>query len=162
MELRYDSYCGLYCGACPFFNATVEGEEKLDKLYEKIKENNNQIEKSDLKCKGCKSNTHSAYCENCEIRVCIEKKDLNFCYECDQYPCEFLSNFRKDSAAHHSIIFKNLETIQMLGVDKWIENQEKRWQCDNCSEKFTWYKKICDNCNKELFNAVKEEELLEE
>jgi len=161
MKFNYDSYCGLYCGACPFLTATQKGENNLKQLHEKISKKNKNIELRDLKCKGCKSQQHSIYCESCEIRECAEKRGIEYCYECSQYPCDFLKNFRNDDASHHSVIFKNLETIQMMGKNKWLENQKKRWQCDECGEEYTWYDKECQNCGNKLFNAVEEEELLE-
>ena len=55
--------CGLYCGFCRYFT-------------------NN-------KCLGC----GSADRKNCEIFTCCKKdKTLLFCTECNDFPCEILSN----------------------------------------------------------------------
>ena len=44
-----------------------------------------------LVCSLCSYNTNCSGCkckkENCEIKECCTEKGLNYCFECDEYPC---------------------------------------------------------------------------
>ena len=51
--------CGFYCGACPTF----------------LKGN----------CKGC---LHEHQCGDCFTRDCVIAQKLDFCGECEPFPCE--------------------------------------------------------------------------
>jgi len=159
MELRKDSYCGLFCGACPFF---IENQNKqtLNKLYQKFSANNPDIQMEDLECSGCKSNNPSIYCKDCDIKNCARNMNVEFCYQCDHFPCSKLKKFRNDDSPHHSVILKNQETIKSIGIKNWLNNQEKRWSCDNCQTTFTWYTKVCPNCGNKLVTASDEEDLI--
>ncbi|WDV46461.1 DUF3795 domain-containing protein [Clostridiaceae bacterium M8S5] len=70
---RYDGYippCGIYCGECPNY----------------IREKNT--------CKGASEHCKNRKCKS--IYVCaIEKKRINYCYECRIFPCSRFKAFRK-------------------------------------------------------------------
>ncbi len=150
MKFRYDSYCGLYCGACAVLIANRE-----ENLEEKAQEWN--MDPADLRCAGCKSDETSIYCMDCDIRECAENKKVDFCFQCAEYPCERLIGFRNDKYAHHSIILKNLETIKEGGAQRWLDEQELRWTCPECGTKFSWYDEACKTCGSTLYNSVAEE-----
>lgn len=156
MKVRYDSYCGLNCGACPVGRANemddTEAIKKMATEWETPLEN--------LKCTGCKTEALSGYCKNCEMRVCARGKSLEFCHECSEYPCELITRFRNDKASHHSAVFKNLENIKTRGLIAWLKGEETRWACQDCGSKFTWYTESCEKCGAELYNAVQEEKEL--
>lgn len=72
--------CGLYCGSC--------------KLY--LRE----------KCGGCKIKRS----EICPIWKCAEEKGLEFCSECDYFPCEnnyIVPAIAKEWLDEIKMIFKN-------------------------------------------------------
>ncbi len=141
---RFDTYCGLYCGACGLLLKTKKGERIED----------------DLKCGGCKSHLLSRYCEKCDIRDCASSREIEFCFLCDEYPCSKLLDFKEDTDPHHSVILKNLEDLQRVGLKTWLREQKVRWKCSNCGRSFGWYDGTCDNCGEELFDCRKEERCL--
>lgn len=153
MESRYDSYCGIYCGACDTLAANENG-----KLWKLARDWNRSPE--DLRCHGCKSDVRSIYCANCAMRACAVEKDVEFCFECGEYPCEKLASFRADECPHHTVVIENLETIRNVGVDMWLEAQAERWKCPSCGTRFTWYDKRCKQCDAELYNCEAEEKNL--
>ncbi len=150
MESRYDTYCGLYCGACAVLVANESGE-----IEKKAKEWGEKP--ADLRCFGCKSNTNSVYCRECELKQCAESKKVEFCFKCDEFPCERLVVFKNDKNPHHSIVLKNLEHICKNGVTNWLEEQHIRWSCRGCGTKFSWYDKICTSCGEKVYNCQDEE-----
>jgi len=150
MDLRYDTYCGLYCGACEMLNAFRDGKQE-----EKAREWN--LKPEDIKCYGCKSGDLSSWCNECEFKSCAIKKSVEFCSECDEYPCKMLKNFQGDKAVHHSSVIRNSDRIRNVGVNKWLDEQAKRWSCPECGITSTWYRETCDECGAELHNCIKEE-----
>jgi len=59
-------------------------------------------------------------------------------------------------------VLRNLRIIQEIGVEKWLEDQDKRWRCKSCGDKFSWYDRKCVQCGSELYNCEDEEKELKE
>ncbi len=66
----FQSRCGVLCNDC-------ERKEKVN-------------------CKGCLNMTAPFWGGKCEVKSCCEGKSLNYCGECDAFPCDMLSNMGKD------------------------------------------------------------------
>ncbi|MEE9379087.1 MAG: DUF3795 domain-containing protein [Candidatus Lokiarchaeia archaeon] len=154
MNFRYDSYCGLYCGACEICLVNECGNIEV-----KAKEWDMKL--SDVKCFGCKTHQNSIYCIDCEIKLCAEAKNVEFCHECKEFACSKILDFRNDKYPHHSVVLKNLKTIKEKGLNNWLIELEKRWKCSRCGTRFTWYDEICKECGEILFNCEQEEKELE-
>ena len=148
MEYYVDSYCGLYCGACELLLATQNGT--LDRLAEQ-----RNMTPEELECYGCKSGKSSKYCTTCSIKQCAREKGLEFCFQCETYPCEALRSFQQ-AHPHKRSIFRNLQTIQEQGVEQWIEAQRQRWNCANCGTRFAYYDEVCKKCGQTLYNCQNE------
>ncbi|NLI98041.1 DUF3795 domain-containing protein [bacterium] len=153
MEFRYDSFCGLNCGACPVLGANERGDEE----WIKKAADEEPCTVNDLRCHGCKTDVTAMFCTDCGMRLCARGKGLEFCSECGDFPCQTIANFRNDEAPHHSAIFKNLRTILDKGVKGWLAEEETRWSCPECGTRFYWYSGKCSHCGAELYNSVKEE-----
>jgi hypothetical protein len=150
MAFRYDSYCGIYCGSCPFLMGSERNE--LDTLVKKMKR-----EKEELYCEGCKGENVSVFCRNCGLKECAQQHDVEFCFECSDYPCEKLQTFKNDDSPHNSAIFKKLDSLREFGLKKWLEIQKNRWSCPQCGTPFSWYDRECEECGHQLYNAVEED-----
>lgn len=124
-----DAYCGLYCKACPVYQATERGE-------------------SEILCKGCKSDTVTGeWCKTCNLKKCAREKGLEFCYLCHEYPCEDLENFKNDPQyPYHSEVYDYMATIKQEGKEAWLKEMEKRWSCPSCSTRFDWWTQKCTKC----------------
>jgi hypothetical protein len=146
MDYRYDSFCGLYCGSCPVLLAVKKGT-----IEEFAKRENMTPE--DLECHGCKTMNRALFCKDCPFARCALERGIKSCIECVEYPCEELKKFQADEWPHHSLILKNLDRIREVGLDRWLEEQEKRWRCKECGEPFSWYDETCGNCGAKLYNC---------
>ena len=153
MKVRYDSYCGLNCGACPVGMANEMNDTEAIKAF--AKDWGTTVE--DLKCTGCKTEITAKFCTNCEMRLCARSKNLEFCVECNEYPCKDITDFRNDKAPHHSIVFFNLQKIKKNGLEEWLKSEKQRWSCNECGTSFNWYSESCEKCGAKLYNAVDEE-----
>ncbi len=106
--------CGIYCGAC--------GADD---------------------CAGCKSDIIDDTITNCKFRICSMQKNLEFCCDCNEYPCPGLTGFMNDQWPHHHTVKDNNEFIKTHGKDKWLEQQKAIWQCPGCGAEIMWYQKKC-------------------
>lgn len=79
-------YCGLDCGKCDAYIATIHDDqalrEKTAKLWSEL--NHAPILPEHINCEGCRVNgVKTVFCENmCEIRKCALKKEISACSEC--------------------------------------------------------------------------------
>jgi hypothetical protein len=150
MGFRYDTFCGLYCGACDVLVANEEGAvEVIAQAW--------NMAPGQLRCHGCKSQVNAVYCVDCDIKGCAESRQVEYCFQCDEYPCSRLLDFRNDAHPHHSIVLQNLDFIRGQGLDEWLKAQKTRWSCAHCGARFTWYAQVCEVCGGELYSCRDEE-----
>jgi hypothetical protein len=153
MAFRYDTYCGLYCGACPVLVANETGQ--LAETARKW-----DMKPEELVCGGCKSGVECVYCRSCRLKACAQDKQIESCVECAEYPCLQLIDFRNDSHPHHSAVLGNLSRIRKIGVRNWLTEQKTRWSCSMCGTRFTWYDETCAQCGSRLYNCRSEDDEL--
>ena len=153
MDYRYDAYCGLYCGACYVMLANEKG------TIEKIGKDLN-LAPEDVLCGGCKSDTRFVGCRDCYIRNCAKEKELNYCFECKDFPCDYFGRFVK-LKPHLISTTENLQAIKNNSLDFWLNEQKKRWQCPSCNENFSWYEFECQSCKNPVngYNYLKDPHL---
>ncbi|MBU1626668.1 DUF3795 domain-containing protein [bacterium] len=151
MGFRFDSYCGLYCGACGVIHAVEKAT-----LAEFAKKWNSTADK--IECYGCKSEHVAEFARSCRIRECAREKGLEFCIECDDFQCERFMDFLEANAAHPRIHLDNLERIKEAGLDAWLSEQKKRWSCPDCGRKFHFDEATCVQCGAKLYNLADEAE----
>lgn len=120
MKTRQYGPCGIYCGAC--------GAED---------------------CGGCMSNFIDETIKQCKFRRCTMEKEIDFCYDCDEYPCPELHAFMNDQWPHHWTMEPNLIFIKEYGKEKWLESMEKEWRCKHCGAEIVWYQQTC-SCGQKL------------
>ena len=103
--------CGLYCGECLGFQRRT--------------------------CKGCRSGKGEClkYRGICKIfECCLNEKKLDFCYQCNQFPCKKFKDFFETKEWYEEVT-NNLKRIEKIGLDKWLKEQEKRVKIlKNCAK----------------------------
>lgn len=95
------SYCGLQCLTCPIYLATrVENEAERRQMRTKIAAQCRELygvrfEVEDITdCDGCQAGGRLFQgCATCPVRSCAEKKRVETCAECAEYPCTDLQAF---------------------------------------------------------------------
>jgi hypothetical protein len=149
MEYRCDAYCGLYCGSCTAFLATKEN--KVKELAAQW-----QREEDDVICHGCKSGKVANYCRTCGLKECARKKGLEFCYQCEEYPCTQLDGFRSNPQyPYHIEVYDYLQTIKQYGVKHWLKLMKTRWSCPACGKEHHWFTPACPECGSKLNTYIK-------
>jgi hypothetical protein len=160
-QFRYDTYCGLYCGACDIASAYKRGIEnnsppRWDDLPSPLRDT---IHQAPIICHGCKTDTVFGGCGKCLIRKCARKKQgIESCVDCNKYPClihritaiaKIIFRLEK-RLPHMRIAPVNLQTIRRCGMASWLDEQRRRWACPDCGTSFTWYQHTCTRCGANL------------
>jgi len=110
--------CGLDCFNCPSCEGNMTEEAR------KMVSENFKIPIENLPCKGCRGeegNCKFAPDNKCATWDCVKEKGLNFCHECNDFPCEKLMPTQKGSQYPHNMKVYNLCRMKFKGIDKWIE-----------------------------------------
>ncbi len=160
-EYNYDSYCGIYCGACDIHVAYVTGQKSRfasffteRTLKALLAPRGISFKQGDLRlaCHGCKSGTVFINCSDCPIRACAVDKHVEHCIECGQYPCSIIQNRRKLEGVlpHLTTNHANMETIKKTGTEGWLTEQAEHWKCPKCKTRFAWYTETCSSCGADV------------
>jgi hypothetical protein len=138
--------CGLYCGACYHYRASFP---KGKHLLEAASRQGKSLQ--GFTCAGCRSNVLYIHpgCAECQIRACAETKGILHCGLCEEFPCDQIRAFQNDGRIHHLDIISNLEALRNKRPDRWLIEQEQRWQC-RCGARFSWYETTCHQCGEVL------------
>lgn len=165
-NFNYDSYCGIYCGACDIMKSYKTGDKSklasfwnetvVQKLHKGMGLSYDNSRPFELTCHGCKSDTLFVNCRVCNIRKCAIEKNIEHCIDCREYPCNTISEFNKMAffLPHVKYNHTNMEKIKKDGVDRWLSEQESRWKCPGCNTGFSWYSDRCGNCGRDLTKSA--------
>jgi len=90
-DKKFAAVCGLFCEACNLFIATQEDPARLKRLAARF-----QVSEEDAKCQGCRSEKRGPYCRICKMFSCAAERGIDFCSECEDYPCNDLKQFQAE------------------------------------------------------------------
>ncbi len=136
------SACGLYCGACGIYIATQEND--TDKILHYAMVLNQSYD--DTLCDGCSSNRKSEHCSKlCNFIDCKQKKEVNFCTDCNEFPCQALQEF-KSKMPHRGEIIDSLNRMKEIGIEKWITEMKDYFSCSQCNTVNSAYHVACRKC----------------
>lgn len=127
--LQMTAPCGLACFNCNSYLAN-ENEEARKQLEKDTRPNGVPIEV--MLCQGCRPQkgvlgSHKLFfnrTEPCHVYKCTSGKNINFCFECADFPCDHLHPHadRAAQVPHNTKVF-NLCLIKKLGLDSWAKNK---------------------------------------
>lgn len=140
-DRNLEAYCGLYCGACPVYLKQFDNW-----LVQAIMEWAD-CEVSDLDCLGCRSETLSLSCRDCDRRDCAQSKSFDSCSVCPEMPCDRMRSYR---LPHMSEAVPNLKALRDRGTAAWLGEQVDHWRCPSCGKAGSWYEQVCLECGSVL------------
>jgi len=98
------SACGLNCGLCPRYY--TDGPSR---------------------CPGCGGEDFLETHCTCSILPCCERKNIEYCYDCDEFPCKKYDDAgSSDSFITHKNQFKDLEKAKKVGIETYIKEQHEK------------------------------------
>ncbi len=92
----------------PVFKKYIDFKEMLDYFASK-------------NCKGCR-NEQCRLFKDCGVRPCHQEKGIDFCYQCDEFPCD-RTNF--DTGLYKGWVMIN-EKIKKIGLENFYEKTRTR------------------------------------
>ena len=100
----------------------MDSEEMKQQFALKI-----QKDPEDVACRGCRlQNGCRHFSQPCETLKCVEEKELEFCFECKEFPCVKLQPAKEGADRYpHNFKLFNLCRMKAVGVDKWAEEEAK-------------------------------------
>jgi hypothetical protein len=117
-------YCGINCSDCKCSKA--KDDEKLLQFFI-----SKGIPAEKLPCPGCRAveGNCPVIGEKCETYKCALEKNIDFCYECEDFPCDKLNPAadRANVLPHNLKVF-NLCYIKNNGLEKFAENSAMIWE----------------------------------
>jgi len=136
--------CGLYCGVCAVYIAHRDNNQKFKEVLTKVyKPFIKGVE--DIKCTGCLSDGEVfPVCRSCPIKKCVQEKNINGCYECEEFPCRYIENFPLEEGK--KVIMRTIPTWREQGTEKFVELEEKRYHCPECGNPLFRGAKHCNKC----------------
>ncbi len=132
------SPCGLHCGKCFAYKEgdIVKSSKALKKdlgefdvyakrfvklldrpIFEKYQDFKEMLEYFAIgDCSGCRNETCKLF-KNCKVRLCSENKDVDFCFQCAEFPC---NNTGFDEHLNERSVKIN-QRMKEIGVDNYYE-----------------------------------------
>jgi hypothetical protein len=127
--------CGLDCFNCLMYLAN-ENEELRTKISKNL-----GIPFERAVCQGCREEAGKPdflnWTEPCNVYRCITKRELDFCYQCSDFPCDNLHPYadRASEVPHNTKVF-NLCLIKKMGLESWAKTKAKGVKHTYFKEKF--------------------------
>ena len=127
--LQMTAPCGLACFNCSYYLAgeNKERRKKIDRDFEL-----NGVPPEIWTCKGCRNQKgvlkiHEVFfnrTDPCPVYKCTSEKNISFCYECDDFPCDHLHPCadRAGVVPHNTKLF-NLCLIRKMGLERWARDK---------------------------------------
>ena len=110
--------CGMNCGVCSGYLAfTHNVPKKRGKITH---------------CSGCRARPkYCAYLKGHCSR--LGKGEVEFCYECSDFPCERLKRIDHRYRTQYATSFiRNLEEIRDRGMTAFLQHQRRQYTCKKC------------------------------
>jgi ribosomal protein L40E len=76
---------------------------------------------------------------------CAAAKGLDFCGECEEYPCKELKAFQAEMP-HRIELWKSQARIKEVGYEKWYGEMIEHYSCPACRALNSAYDITCRKC----------------
>lgn len=112
--------CGIDCFNCELYKENVT-EEFRDRMSASTK-----IPREMISCAGCCNGNQCLFIQlggkTCKTLDCVRKKGVDYCFQCDEFPCANLMPLADGAAKFpQNLKVYNLCTMKRIGVEAWIE-----------------------------------------
>jgi hypothetical protein len=89
-KLKFASVCGIDCEAqCSIYDAYHNNDETKRRQLALLLLNDEK-RWSEIRCDGCKGEQALYWRPNCTIKKCAFRQSIEFCIQCQSYPCPAL------------------------------------------------------------------------
>ncbi len=131
--------CGMNCGICKAYLA----------YSRRVPYKKGEISH----CSGCLiRNKNCAFIKrDCEK---LRKKEIRFCYECSDMPCEQLTKLDQYYDARYGMsMIENQKTMQEKGMEDFLRSQTEKYRCPSCGDVISVHDGKCYACGHQAERA---------
>ena len=127
--------CGLDCFNCPMYLAK-DNPDLQEKIAATI-----GLPPEKAYCDGCRPQggaiANLGRTEPCNAYRCAEERGVEFCCDCDAFPCDHLHPYADKAfqVPHNTKVF-NLCLIKKMGLEKWAEEKAQSVKATYFKEKW--------------------------
>ena len=100
-------------------------------------------------CDGCLKSDQGKpeHCRKCKIKDCIKEKEINYCYECTEYPCKHIKSLEKSyNTRYGASLIKNSKFVKENQLVHFMEQQKEMYTCPNCGGIISIHDSECSEC----------------
>jgi hypothetical protein len=100
-------------------------------------------------CRGClcDDTDKPEICKSCEIKNCAKKREIIYCFKCEDFPCKRIVNLDKSyQKRYQASLIDNSKTIKDNGFEYFFKKEKKRWKCLECGGIISLHDKECSEC----------------
>jgi hypothetical protein len=102
-------------------------------------------------CDGCLGNDKNKpeRCRTCEIKNCCIEKGIQYCFECNEYPCKRIKNLEKSyNKRYGASLIENSRMVKEKRIAYFQQTEAQKWTCQDCGGIISIHDKICSECHK--------------
>jgi len=113
--------CGLPCFACYLFLAQDDGEKR------RLVSQELGLPPDKAVCPGCRAlqGQPGHLPMSCRLYPCAEAQGVQFCSDCDDFPCDKLHPYFDQAKMWHNTKVFQLCLIKKMGLAAWAEHKAK-------------------------------------
>jgi hypothetical protein len=109
-KLQIIAYCGINCGECNIYLAPNNPQIAV-KLVELFNGKWEKVKAEDFHCETCRKLVDKCWTEECWIRNCCQEKKLEYCFECEEFPCYKLKEWSRTNKRYKQA-FQTLKNMK--------------------------------------------------
>lgn len=100
-------------------------------------------------CAGCLKNDQGKpeHCRKCGIKDCVTARNIAYCFECSEYPCNRIKRLEKSyHVRYHASLMENSLMVQKQGIASFLEQQKENHTCPECGGIISIHAAECSEC----------------
>jgi hypothetical protein len=113
-------------------------------------------------CGGCRPRDKKCAFLKKQCQIILNGR-VEYCYECQDFPCERLSHIDKRyKTLYRMSMIENLAFIRDNGIDKFLLKEQEKWKCPECGGVICCHNGLCFNCGFDRLSQKKQKYRWEE
>jgi hypothetical protein len=108
-------------------------------------------------CPGCSAPNEKhkrKSCVNCSKKKCAHEMGLQWCFECDSFPCSKIKSINKRYTTKYNINLIENGQKAKESMNAFLTEQKEKLACNICGGVINQHKKECSECGTQFSNIV--------
>ena len=108
-------------------------------------------------CPGCNAPSEKQKrksCVNCSKKECAHEKGLQWCFECDSFPCSKIRSISERYTTKYNVNLIENGQKAKESMNAFLAEQKEKFTCNICGGIIDQHKKICSECGTQFPNII--------